>query len=145
MVPESNVRIVAAQVFVVALLSLAFLQPWFMFFLALDFFLRTFVSPQLSLLAIMARTVFVPLIKAESRLISYPPKKFAAAIGLFVSAGGFLFGLIGFTIVFVVFASILLFFSFLEAAFGLCVGCRIFAFLVKLGWISDEYCPDCVY
>ena len=77
--------------------------------------------------------------------ISYPPKKFAAAIGLFVSAGGFLFGLIGFTIVFAVFASILLFFSFLEAAFGLCVGCRIFAFLVKLGWISDEYCPDCVY
>jgi len=41
-----------------------------MFFLALDFFLRALVSPQLSLLDVMARILFVPPADLNGRALS---------------------------------------------------------------------------
>ncbi len=34
-------------------------------------------------------------------------------------------------------------FPLLEAAFGLCVGCRLFAVLMRLGLVPEEVCLDC--
>jgi hypothetical protein len=33
--------------------------------------------------------------------------------------------------------------AFLEAAFGLCLGCRIFTFLMRIGLIPESVCPEC--
>jgi hypothetical protein len=34
-------------------------------------------------------------------------------------------------------------FAFLEAAFGLCVGCKIFALGMKLNLVPAEVCAEC--
>jgi hypothetical protein len=34
-------------------------------------------------------------------------------------------------------------FATLEAALGLCVGCRVFALLIKLGVLPEQACLDC--
>ena len=33
--------------------------------------------------------------------------------------------------------------AFLEAAFGLCLGCKTFALLMRIGWIPESVCLDC--
>ena len=33
--------------------------------------------------------------------------------------------------------------AFLEAAFGFCLGCRIFAGLIKAGVVPDSVCEEC--
>jgi hypothetical protein len=33
--------------------------------------------------------------------------------------------------------------AFLEAAFGLCLGCRIFAVLMRIGLIPERVCLEC--
>jgi hypothetical protein len=33
--------------------------------------------------------------------------------------------------------------AFLEAAFGFCLGCRIFAVLMRLGVIPESVCVEC--
>jgi len=38
---------------------------------------------------------------------------------------------------------VLAFFAFLESAFGLCVGCRVFAVLMKVGVIPEAVCEEC--
>lgn len=45
----------------------------------------------------------------------------------------------------VIFVSVLALFSLLEALFKFCAGCKIFGFIIKLGLISEDECPDCVY
>ncbi|MGH8996422.1 MAG: DUF4395 family protein, partial [Acidimicrobiales bacterium] len=33
--------------------------------------------------------------------------------------------------------------AFLESVFGLCLGCRSFAFLMRVGVIPERVCPEC--
>ncbi len=33
--------------------------------------------------------------------------------------------------------------AFLEAAFGLCLGCKVFGLLMRLGVVPDEVCAEC--
>ncbi len=33
--------------------------------------------------------------------------------------------------------------AFLEAAFGLCLGCRAFALLMRAGLVPEQVCEDC--
>ncbi|MEI7560647.1 MAG: DUF4395 family protein, partial [Actinomycetes bacterium] len=39
--------------------------------------------------------------------------------------------------------SVLIFFAVLESAFGICVGCKVFALLMKAGVIPEEVCESC--
>jgi hypothetical protein len=43
----------------------------------------------------------------------------------------------------VVIGAVMVLFPLLEAAFGLCVGCRLFAVLMRLGLVPEEVCLDC--
>ena len=33
--------------------------------------------------------------------------------------------------------------AFLESAFGLCLGCKVFALLIRLGVVPEEVCERC--
>ncbi len=43
----------------------------------------------------------------------------------------------------VVIGVVMVVFPLLEAAFGLCVGCRLFSVLMRLGLVPEEVCLDC--
>jgi hypothetical protein len=85
-----------------------------------------------------------PRLPAEPKWVAGPPKRFAQGIGAAFSlaattlAFGFgreraAFGLVG----------VLGLFAALESAFGFCLGCRVFAVLMRLGIIPGEVCADC--
>ena len=100
-------------------------------FLAFDFLLRATSYSKFSLVGISSRNI-VRYLPFDIHLINAGPKIFAARIGLVLSSviiiatlaniGWLSFGIAG----------ILGLFSFLEAAFGICVACEIYPFVYKV-------------
>ncbi len=80
-----------------------------------------------------------------ARYVAGPPKRFAQSIGAALSVSAvilhFAFGL---TTAAYVLTGLILFAATLESAFGFCIGCRIFAGLMRLGVISDSVCERCL-
>ncbi len=73
-----------------------------------------------------------------------PPKRFAAAIGVGFSVTALIleFGL-GYTTAAYSVLGVLIFAAGLEAVFGFCLGCKVFAILMRTGIISKEVCEEC--
>jgi len=143
-VSNTVVRIVAAEVFVVALLALLLRSPWITLALALDFSIRALVTPLASPLRLVGSYAVLPLIRARDALVFFSPKRFAAMLGLSLTAVAFIALAASAYAVAAVALGILLLFSFLEAAFGFCAGCKIYGFLMRLGVIPESWCPECV-
>jgi hypothetical protein len=74
----------------------------------------------------------IHLLSLEELLINAGPKIFAARIGLVFSVIILLATLIGLITTALVFATILGIFSFLEAAFGICVACKLYPYVYKV-------------
>lgn len=142
-VSKSVVRITAIQVFLLSGLSFLLQNPWLALILAADFAMRSIVLPRLSPLVFISRALVIPIFHLKGRDISYPPKRFAALIGFVLSGTGFLFGVYGLMVPFYTCLGMLGLFSFLEAAFDFCAGCKIYTLLMRWGLIPPENCPDC--
>ena len=72
------------------------------------------------------------------------PKRFAQGIGAVVTVVAALcWFLLGWSTVALVLAGVMVVFATLESAFGLCVGCRVFSLLIKLGVVPEQACLDC--
>ena len=73
-----------------------------------------------------------------------PPKRFAQAVGVVFSTTALVlwYGFGEHTASFVV-VGLLCCAAFLEAAFGLCLGCKAFALLMKVGVIPESVCLEC--
>ena len=142
-VDEVTVRLVAAQVLVVTSLAAATGWLWLFGLLAVDFTLRVAYGPR-SPLAHVARRFLRPRIAAEVRPTPGPPKRFAATLGAVMSVLVVVFAYgTGWTAAAWVVVAAMVVFPFLEAAFGLCVGCQVFALLMRLGAIPQAVCEDC--
>ncbi len=137
-------RTVAAGVVVLCALTIGFRQPWLLIPLAYGFWARVATGPTLSPLGQLATRVIAPRLSVEPRLIVGPPKRFAQAIGVVFSTTALIlwFGFGLSTATWVV-TGLLGAAAFLEAAFGLCLGCKVFGALMKLGVIPDEVCASC--
>lgn len=103
--------------------------------LFVDFFMRGFHESKYSLMASISKKI-VELFKLKKRMINAGPKIFAAQVGALLTgfavlAHYFEIPALGFATI-----SILAFFSFLEAAFGICVACKIYPLIRKY---SPEY------
>ena len=144
-VPEAVVRSTAIEVFAVAVLTVVLRNPWSAAALAVDFAMRAFVSPKLSPFAAISKAVWVPVLHLKGPTIFYTPKKFAAGMGFAMSAAGTVLLFAGPPFAGAAVFSVLALFSFLEGAFGLCVGCKIFGFLAGRGLVDASDCPNCVY
>jgi hypothetical protein len=149
-VDDVTVRLIAAVVLVVSVLTLATRQWWLLGLLAVDFGLRAGLGPRFSPVARMVQTVVRPRVKVPPQPTPGPPKRFAATIGFVFTVVGFVLSLVaaatgssGTLAVVVGTTVVMVVFPLLESVFGLCVGCKVFSGLMALGVIPDEICLDC--
>lgn len=142
-VNEKAARTVAAVVAVLALLAVLTGWLWIAAVLAYGFVARTLAGPTFSPLGRLAQDVVAPRL-GPKRPTPGPPKRFAQAVGAVVTTLAAVFALaLGWDAAATVLLAILVVFATLEAALGLCVGCRIFALLMRAGVIPAETCEAC--
>ena len=100
-------------------------------FLAFDFLLRATSYSKFSLVGISSRNI-VRYLPFDIHLINAGPKIFAARIGLVLSSVIIIASFSGIDWLAFGIAGILGLFSFLEAAFGICVACEIYPYVYNL-------------
>lgn len=143
-VNEVSARLVAAGVVVLALATILFNLPWLALLIAYGFLARVAAGPRFSPLGLLVTKVLTPALPFREKLVPGPPKRFAQAIGVVFSVTAAILAVgLGLTTAAYVVLGILAFFAFLESAFGLCVGCRVFAVLMKVGVIPEAVCEEC--
>ena len=143
-VNEVSARLVAAGVVLMTLGILVLGQTWLLAPLAYGFVARVLTGPTLSPLGQLATRVLTPALPFEARLVPGPPKRFAQGIAapLAVSAAVAHFGF-GSTGVAVVLVGMITVAASLEAVVGFCLGCKLFALLMKAGIVPEETCEAC--
>ena len=143
-VNEVAARLVATGVVAMALATILFDLRWLPAVLAYGFVARVLTGPTLSPLGQLVTRVIAPRLPVEPKLVPGPPKRFAQGIGAAFSltavvltygfdrfdAGQVVLGLLA------VAAS-------LEAFAGLCLGCKAFGVLMRLGMVPASVCRDC--
>lgn len=143
-VNEVSARLVAGGVVVLALVTVVFDVPWLLVPLAYGFVARVLAGPTLSPLGQLVTRVVTPRLPAEPKLVAGPPKRFAQGIGAVFSVSAlvlhFAFGQTGAAFVLI---GGLIVAATLESVFGLCLGCKAFALLMKAGVIPPEVCEAC--
>ncbi|MBM3957116.1 MAG: DUF4395 domain-containing protein, partial [Gemmatimonadetes bacterium] len=143
-VNEVSSRFVAAGVVVMAALAIGLGLSWLTAVLAAGFLARVLAGPRLSPLALFVTRVLVPALGSPERLIAGPPKRFAQAIGfVFATAAAVLWLGFGLSVAAYGVLGALIVAAFLEAAFALCLGCRVFNLLMRTGLIPESVCEDC--
>jgi hypothetical protein len=143
-VDDVTVRLTAAVVLVLAIAALALHQWWIYPLLAADFILRTAWGPKASPLARGVSRFIRPRTRAPKRPTAGPPKRFAAGIGaVLTSLAAVLWAVGAASPVVVVVGVVMIVFPALEAIVGLCVGCKIFGVLMRLGIVPEEICLEC--
>ncbi len=136
-------RTVATGVVLLSVAAIALGQPWLLVVLAYGFWARVLTGPRLSPLGQLATRVVAPRLGAP-RWVPGPPKRFAQGIGVVFSTTALVlwFGF-GLHTAALVVTGMLAGAAFLEAAFGLCLGCKAFAVLMKVGVIPESVCLEC--
>jgi len=143
-VNDVSARLVAAGV--VAMAVAALLGPrWLLVPLAYGFVARVLTGPTLSPLGQLVTRLVTPRLPVAPRPVPGPPKRFAQGIGatLTVSAAILQFGF-GADVAAGALLALLVVAASLEAFAGLCLGCRIFAVLMRLGVVPEAVCEACV-
>lgn len=142
-VDEISARLVATGVVCMGAAVLAG-QTWVLIPLTFGFLARVLTGPTLSPLGTLVTKVVRPLLPIEPRTTAGPPKRFAQSIGLVFSGSAslaaFAFDSVGFAQVVI---AMLVVAASLEAFVGFCLGCRIFAGLMRVGVIPEEVCEEC--
>lgn len=143
-VNEKAARVVAAGVVLASALTLATGWYWILAVLAYGFGARVLAGPSFSPLAQLATKVIAPRL-GEPKTVPGPPKRFAQAMGFTVTSAGAILALgFGLTGAAEVLLMAMIVAAGLEAILAFCLGCRIFALLMRAGVIPDEVCAECV-
>ncbi|HWJ97186.1 MAG TPA: DUF4395 domain-containing protein [Acidimicrobiales bacterium] len=142
-VNEVAARLVAGGVVLLTLVILLG-QTWAIGLLAYGFVARVLTGPTLSPLGQFATRVLAPALPFEAKMVPGPPKRFAQGIGaaLSVAAAISYFAFANTTVALVLVAMITVA-ATLESVFAFCLGCQIFAGLMKLGVIPESVCEEC--
>lgn len=143
-VNEVSARLVAAGVVAMALAVVVLGQTWVIGLLAYGFVARVSTGPTLSPLGQVVTRWLTPLVPAEPKLVPGPPKRFAQGIGATLSVSAavahFAFGATGVAVTLV--AAILVA-ATLESVFAFCLGCKLFAVLMRAGVVPEDTCAAC--
>jgi hypothetical protein len=87
--------------------------------------------------------VITPRLDIDHKFVPGPPKRFAQGVGAAMSiAASVLFVQDAVGVARVVIAGLVVA-AFLEAAFAFCLGCKIFAVLMRFGIIPESVCEEC--
>jgi hypothetical protein len=142
-VNEVVARLVAAGVVLEASAYLVTRWPILLVTLALGFVLRVLTGPRLSPLALLVTRVVVPRLDVEPRWVPGPPKRFAQGIGATLTVGALVAWLAGAAGLAAVLVALVVVAATLESVLAICLGCRIFALLMRAGIIPPEVCLAC--
>jgi hypothetical protein len=142
-VNEKAARTVAFVVMLLAALTLATSWYWLLVLLAYGFIARVLTGPTLSPLGTLASRVVAPRLGAE-KPVAGPPKRFAQGIGatLTTAAAVAVLGFGANGLADVLLAALILA-AGLESIFGYCLGCQVFALLMRAGVIPEHVCVEC--
>src|SRR5947209_3639410 len=143
-VNEVSARLVAAGVVLMCAATIALDQPWIIIVLAYGFVARVLTRPTLSPLGQLVTRAITPRLPLAAKNTPGPPKRFAQGIGASLSLGAlvlqFGFGETGAAYVLVAMIAVA---AMLESVFGYCLGCKVFALLMRLGVIPESVCEEC--
>jgi len=127
-----------------AVATLVFDQPWILIVLAYGFVARVLTGPTLSPLGQLATRVITPRLLFEAKWVAGPPKRFAQAIGAaFTMSAVILHYGFGQTDAAYALIGVLIVAAILESVFAVCIGCKAFAVLMRVGVIPEEVCERC--
>ncbi|MEO9224617.1 MAG: DUF4395 domain-containing protein [Acidimicrobiales bacterium] len=141
-VNEVAARTVAAGVAVLTMVTLVSRSPWPLLVLAFGFVARVLTGPTLSPLGRFATQVAAPRI-GHAKLVPGPPKRFAQGIGTTLSVGAVVAYFAGAPIVAWVLVAMILVAATLESVFAACIGCAVFGWLMRVGFIPESVCEAC--
>jgi hypothetical protein len=142
-VNEKGARTVAGVVAVVSAVTLATGWYWLLVPLAYGFVARVLTGPTLSPLGRLAQDVIAPRL-GPRRPTPGPPKRFAQGIGAICTVTAAVSALIlGWTTAADALLAMMVVFATLESVFGICVGCRLFALLMRAGVVPEAVCVEC--
>jgi uncharacterized protein DUF4395 len=141
-VNEKAARVVAGVVMVVALVVLATSAYWLLIPLAYGFWARVLTGPTLSPVGQFATRVAAPRL-GPPKYVPGPPKRFAQGMGAVISTSAAILALAGATTAADVLLVMLVVAAGLESILAFCLGCQIFALLMRVGLVPDEVCAEC--
>lgn len=143
-VNEVSARLVATGVVILATITIAFDVRWLTVLLAYGFVARVITGPTLSPLGQLVTRVITPALPVAPRFVPGPPKRFAQGIGaaFTLTAAVLTFGFDRFDAAQVV-LGLLVVAASLEAFAGFCLGCKMFALLMRVGLIPADVCEAC--
>jgi hypothetical protein len=142
-VNEKAARVVAGVVMVVALVTLATSAYWLLVPLAYGFWARVLTGPTLSPLGQFATRVAAPQL-GTPKYVPGPPKRFAQGMGAAITTTAAVLALgFGATTAADLLLAALVVAAGLESILAFCLGCQIFALLMRAGLVPDAVCADC--
>src|SRR3954465_9793623 len=142
-VNEKAARIVAGVVAILGVVILATGARWLLLVLAYGFWARVLTGPTLSPLGRVAMRVVAPRLGAP-KYVAGPPKRFAQGIGAALTSVAAVLALgFGLGTAADVLTALLVVAATLESVFALCLGCQIFALLMRAGLVPEETCERC--
>lgn len=136
-------RTVATGVVVMGLLVAGLGWGWVLVPLTYGFIARVLAGPRISPLGQLAVRVVAPRLRAHEKLVPGPPKRFAQGIGVAFTVTASALWLAGAPGAARVVVALLVVAATLEAALGFCLGCKVFALLMRAGLIPEEICAEC--
>ncbi len=142
-VNEVSARLVAGGVVVMTLLTIGLDLKWATAVIAYGFVARVLTGPTLSPLGQFMTRVVTPRLHLAPRPVAGPPKRFAQGIGVCFSVSALVLTILGYWGAAQIVLSLLAVAAILESALGLCLGCKAFAVLMRLGVVPQEVCERC--
>ena len=143
-VNEISARLVAGGVVLLSVAAIISGQPWLVALIAYGFVTRVLTGPTLSPLGQLVTRVITPRLNVPPRYVPGPPKRFAQAIGATLTVPAAVLALgFGQEIAADVLLGLVIVAATLESVFALCLGCKIFAVLMRVGVIPAEVCDSC--
>ena len=138
-VNEVSARLVAGGVLIMCVLTIAFGLQWATLIIAYGFVARVLTGPTLSPLG----QVVTPRLGIPERPVAGPPKRFAQGMGVAFSLTALVLTGLGYWTAAEAVLALLASAAFLESALGLCLGCKAFAVLMRVGVVPEEVCERC--
>jgi len=142
-VNETSARVVAGGVVAMAGATVVLDQPWILLPLTYGFAARVLTGPTLSPLGQFATKVVTPRLNVKHRFVPGPPKRLAQGVGLGMSGTALALAAAGNTRAAYRVLGGLIAAASLEALFGICLACRAFPMLMRLGIIPEDVCREC--
>lgn len=143
-VNEVSARLVAAGVVLMSLATIVLDLRWLTAVIAFGFVARVLTGPTLSPLGQLVTRVITPRLGMAPKYVPGPPKRFAQGIGAAVSLAAAVLALgLGARGAAQVLLGLLAVAASLEAVLAVCLGCHMFALLMRIGLIPEGVCVRC--